>query len=95
MFNLASRHGDVLWDNIYSAIKDGEGEKGRGGAEDVIMSIFIIRDMLSSCVSCRMCHAGKTCSTNHGSPAITKATQRIAKGGGDEETFSRSGLTVN
>lgn len=50
--------------------------------------------MLSSCVSCRMCHAGKTSWTNHGSPAITKATLNI-RGGGDEETFSRSGLTVN
>lgn len=67
---------------------------GRGGVEDVIMSIFVRRVMLSSCVSCRMCHAGKTSWTNHGSPAITKATLSI-RGGGDEETFSRSGLTVN
>lgn len=57
---------------------------GRGGVEDVIMSIFNRRVMMSSCVSCRMCHAGKTSWTNHSSPAITKATLNI-RGGGDKE----------
>ncbi|GAA6107252.1 uncharacterized [Tachysurus ichikawai] len=49
---------------------------------------------VSSYVSCRMCHAGKTSLSNQSSAAITKGTQN--PGGGDEETaFSTSGLTAN